>query len=167
MNALVLGVDPGSRVTGYGLVAAAGETLIHVDSGHISLPASLPHSQRLGRIFARLEELLHRHRPAAVAVEEVFVAHNPQSALKLGQVRGVVLLAAARGELPVFEYSPLALKKALVGYGQATKAQMQLMVEQLLGRPVANHNAADALALAICHLLHGRFQDRLTAAAAP
>ncbi len=166
MTLCVLGVDPGSRVTGYGVVASVGEDLTLVDSGHISLSGGLAHSQRLARIFQRLEELVRRHQPQALAVEEVFVAHNAQSALKLGQVRGVVLLAAARQGLPVFEYSPLVLKKAVVGYGQATKAQVQLMVEQLLGRAIDNHNAADAVALSICHLLHARYRH-LTRAAAP
>jgi crossover junction endodeoxyribonuclease RuvC len=158
---IVLGIDPGSRVTGYGVVAEVGEDLRHLDSGHLNLSSQWPQSRRLVRIYQRLAELLQAHQPEALAVEEVFLAHNVQSALKLGQVRGVVLLAAAQVGVPVFEYSPLALKKAVVGYGQASKAQVKLMVEQLLSQPVTNHNAADALALSICHLFHARHQRRL------
>lgn len=156
MNLVILGVDPGSRATGYGLVAVEGDRMYHVDSGYISLPAQLPHSRRLARIFQRLEGLIDIHQPGAVAVEEVFLAHNVQSTIKLGQVRGVVLLAAGRANLPIYEYSPLALKKAIVGYGQASKTQLLLMVENLLGLKIGNHNTADALALSLCHHFHCR-----------
>ncbi|MFP3867817.1 MAG: crossover junction endodeoxyribonuclease RuvC [Desulfobacteraceae bacterium] len=163
MSLIVLGIDPGSRVTGYGVVAEHQEHLQHIDSGHINLASRLPQSQRLLRIHQRLRELLQAHQPGALAVEEVFLAHNVQSALKLGQVRGVVLLAAAQAGVPVFEYSALVLKKAVVGYGQASKAQVKLMVEQLLRHTVNNHNAADALGLSICHLFHARHQRLLMA----
>lgn len=163
MNRIVLGVDPGSRVTGYGLVGETGDRLQYLESGHISLPSHLPHSRRLSRIYERLQELIHRYQPEALAVEEVFLARNVQSALKLGQVRGIVLLAAAQVEISVYEYSPLSLKKAVVGYGQASKSQVQLMIQQLLGQTVANHNASDALALSICHLFHSRQQHFLQA----
>ncbi|MDD3581490.1 MAG: crossover junction endodeoxyribonuclease RuvC [Desulfobacca sp.] len=166
MSLIVLGVDPGSRVTGYGLVGEQQEILHHLDSGQINLPARLPQSQRLLRIYQRLTELLGMQPPGALAVEEVFLARNVQSALKLGQVRGVVLLAAAQAGVPVFEYSPLVLKKAVVGYGQASKDQVKMMVEQLLGQTVTNHNAADALALSICHLFHAR-QQRLISGPSP
>lgn len=158
---IVLGVDPGSRVTGYGVVAEVEADLRHLDSGHLNLSSQWPQSQRLVRIYQRLAKLLHTYQPGALAVEEVFLAHNVQSALKLGLVRGVVLLAAAQLGVPVFEYSPLVVKKAVVGYGQASKDQVKLMVEQLLGHPVTNHNAADALALSICHLFHARQARRL------
>lgn len=165
MNRIVLGVDPGSRVTGYGLVGETGDRLQYLESGHISLPPHLPHSRRLSRIYERLQELIHRYQPEALAVEEVFLARNVQSALKLGQVRGIVLLAAAQVGISVYEYSPLSLKKAVVGYGQASKSQVQLMIQQLLGQTVANHNASDALALSICHLFHSRHQHLLQASA--
>jgi len=166
VSLIVLGVDPGSRVTGYGLVGERQECLYHLDSGQINLPGRLPQSQRLLRIYQRLTELLELQPPGALAVEEVFLARNVQSALKLGQVRGVVMLAAAQAGVPVFEYSPLVLKKAVVGYGQASKDQVKMMVEQLLGQTVTNHNAADALALSICHLFHDR-QQRLISDQSP
>jgi len=166
MNRIILGVDPGSRATGYGLIAAAGESLLHLESGFIALPAQLSHSQRLARIYQRLESLISRYNPEALAVEAVFLAHNVQSALKLGQVRGVVLLAAGQANIPVFEYSPLTLKKAIVGYGQATKTQVLLMVENLLGLTLNNHNTADALALSLCHHFHSRWPQRSVSPAA-
>lgn len=157
MSQIFLGVDPGSRATGYGLVAAQGDRIVHLDSGFIALPSHLPHSQRLALIYQRLEDLIQCHQPAALVVEAVFLAHNVQSTIKLGQVRGVILLAAGRNGLPVYEYSPLVLKKAIVGYGQASKTQMLLMVEQLLGLKISNHNTADALALSLCHHFHCRW----------
>lgn len=165
MSRIVLGVDPGSRVTGYGLVDETGDRLQHLESGHIALPPHLPHSRRLARIYQRLQELIQRYQPEALAVEEVFLARNVQSALKLGQVRGIVLLAAAQVDISVYEYSPLSLKKAVVGYGQASKSQVQLMIQQLLGQAVPNHNASDALALSICHLFHSRRQQLIQASA--
>jgi crossover junction endodeoxyribonuclease RuvC len=163
MSLTILGVDPGSRATGYGLVAAEGDRMYHIDSGFITLPSHLPHSQRLAKIFRRLEGLIDLHQPAALAVESVFMAHNVQSTIKLGQVRGIVLLAAGLANLPVFEYSPLGLKKAIVGYGQATKTQMLLMVENLLSLKINNHNTADALALSLCHHFHCRWSRQLNA----
>ena len=163
MSLVILGVDPGSRTTGYGLVAAEGDQIYHLDSGFISLSERLPHSQRLAKIFQRLEGLIDIHQPGALAVEGVFLAHNVQSTIKLGQVRGVVLLAAGRANLPVYEYSPLILKKAIVGYGQASKTQMLLMVENLLGLKISNHNTADALALSLCHHFHCRWNRQVDA----
>jgi len=119
----------------------------------------------LTRIYQQLTEIIARYQPAAVAVEEVFAAHNVQSAIKLGQVRGVILLAAGMAKLPVFEYAPVVLKKAIVGYGQATKTQMLLLVEKLLAVPIANHNIADALALSLCHHFHCRWHQHVEAAA--
>ena len=163
MSLVILGVDPGSRTTGYGLVAADGDRMYHIDSGFINLPGDLPHSRRLAKIFQRLSALIDAHQPAALAVEAVFLAHNVQSTIKLGQVRGAVLLAAGLVNLPVFEYSPLVLKKAIVGYGQATKTQMLLMVENLLGIKINNHNTADALALSLCHHFHCRWNRQVDA----
>jgi len=163
MSLIILGVDPGSRATGYGLVAAAGDRMHHLDSGFIALPSHLPHSRRLTKIYQRLEELIDIHQPAALAVEAVFLANNVQSTIKLGQVRGVVLLAAGRANLPIYEYSPLVLKKAIVGYGQASKTQMLMMVESLLGLKINNHNTADALALSLCHHFHCRWNRQLDA----
>jgi len=165
MNLIILGVDPGSRATGYGLVAADGEQLVHVASGCISPAPALPHSRRLTKIYNRLQELVAAYQPQALVVEEVFLAHNVQSTIKLGQVRGIILLAAGQANLPVFEYAPSVLKKAIVGYGQATKTQMLLMVEKLLNLKLSNHNTADALALSLCHHFHCRYHQHLEAAA--
>jgi crossover junction endodeoxyribonuclease RuvC len=111
---------------------------------------------RLCRIFDGLSEIIHQHRPHAIALEEIFLASNVHSAFTLGQVRGVVLLLAARTEVPIFHYSPLVVKKAVVGYGQASKTQVQLMVGHLLGVELTNEHASDALAVGLCHLFHSR-----------
>jgi crossover junction endodeoxyribonuclease RuvC len=116
---------------------------------------------RLCRIFDSLSELIQQHQPQAIALEDIFLANNVHSAFILGQVRGVVLLAAARATVPIFHYSPLVVKKAVVGYGQATKAQVQLMVKQLLGVEVDNEHAADALAVSLCHFFHSRWPGAL------
>jgi crossover junction endodeoxyribonuclease RuvC len=163
MSLVILGVDPGSRATGYGLVAAEGDQMFHLDSGFVSLPSHMPHSQRLAKIYQRLEDLIQEYQPASVVVEAVFLANNVQSTIKLGQVRGIVMLAAGRANLPIFEYSPLSLKKAIVGYGQASKTQMLMMVENLLGLKISNHNTADALALSLCHHFHSRWSRQLDA----
>jgi crossover junction endodeoxyribonuclease RuvC len=112
---------------------------------------------RLCQIFDGLSELVHKHRPHAIALEEIFLATNVRSAFILGQVRGVVLLLAARNGVPIFHYSPLVVKKAVVGYGQASKTQVQLMVRQLLGVEAKNEHAADALAVGMCHFFHSRW----------
>jgi len=156
---VVLGVDPGSRYTGFGVVKGEGEELEHLDSGHISAGSRPPLEMRLRRIFDGLSELIRVHRPQSLALEEIFLAGNVQAALTLGQVRGVVLLAAAQAGLPVFQYPPLVVKKAVVGYGLASKAQVQLMVEHLVGEKVSSQHAADALAVCLCHLFHSRRPD--------
>ncbi len=156
MNRVVLGVDPGSLATGYGLVAAENRQLAHVAHGSIAPRARTALEDRLCQIYDGLAGLLKEHRPHSLALEEVFLARNVKSAFILGQVRGVVLLAAAQAGVPVHFYPALVVKKAVVGYGQASKAQVQLMVEQLLGLKVANQHAADALAVGVCHLFHLR-----------
>ncbi|MFZ5448690.1 MAG: crossover junction endodeoxyribonuclease RuvC [Thermodesulfobacteriota bacterium] len=157
MNPVILGVDPGSRHTGYGVLQGEGNQLLHLASGSINAGSRPPLESRLRRIFDGLSELIHKHNPDAIALEEIFLATNVHSAFTLGQVRGVVLLLAARAEIPIFHYSPLVVKKAVVGYGQATKSQVQLMVGQLLGIEVKNQHAADALAVGMCHLFHSRW----------
>lgn len=150
---LVLGIDPGSTTTGYGLVRGNGAHLTAVTFGTIATRATLPFPQRLSQIFEALRSLMAGHRPDAAAVEGVFFARNVQSAIKLGQARGAALLAAALEGVPVFEYAPRRVKGAVSGYGGAHKAQVQAMVQALLGlaeRPEPA-DAADALALAICH----------------
>lgn len=154
-----MGVDPGSRVTGYGVVAMEGNRLRCVDFGVIRPPSSSTSTTiafRLKYIFHALTALIRRHAPEVVAVENVFYATNVRSALTLGHVRGVVLLAAENEEKRITEFSPLEIKQAVVGYGRADKQQVQLMVRTLLGLdeiPEPN-DAADALAIAICELFN-------------
>ena len=157
MSQVILGVDPGSRDTGFGVIQGEGEHLLHLASGriHTGRPPSL--ENRLRQIYDGLTALIQEHQPQALALEEIFLAANVRSAFVLGQVRGVVLLAGAQAALPIFHYPPATVKKAVVGYGQATKAQVQLMVEHLLGLKVTNEHAADALAVGMCHLFHSRW----------
>ena len=148
----ILGIDPGSRATGYGLIDQQGNRLSHLDNGAIITLSSAPLADRLEQIYTRLEELIIQFKPDAVAVEQVFVAKNPASALKLGHARGVALLAGVKAGLPVAEYSALQVKSAVVGYGRAAKTQVQQMTRTLLNLPeIAQEDAADALAVAICH----------------
>jgi crossover junction endodeoxyribonuclease RuvC len=151
----VLGIDCGTEFTGYGVVGqgAAGD-LAPLAAGVIRLSAKEPLPVRLARIFEELSQVIAEHRPDVVAIEDVFYAVNVKSALKLGQVRGVAMLAAASNGLQVCEYAPLAIKSAVVGYGKADKSQVQQMVKVLLRLPEIPQppDVADALAIAICHL---------------
>ena len=147
----ILGVDPGSRMTGVGIIDVNGDRLTPVFYGAIKA-GSGEFTERLGIIFSDLQELIKEHRPDQAAIETVFVAHNPSSAIKLGQARGAAVCAAISCEVPVSEYSPRSIKQAIVGRGGADKSQVQHMVGILLGIQGAIQNdAADALAVAICH----------------
>jgi crossover junction endodeoxyribonuclease RuvC len=149
----ILGVDPGSRVTGYGIVEEARGELRVVDCGVIRADAGAPVSERYLAIHDALAVLIGRHRPEVVAVESLFFCKNASSAIKLAQVRGVVLLAAAEAGLETYEYAPRRVKQAVVGRGSAAKVQVQEMVKVLLGLAEVPQpaDAADALAVAICH----------------
>jgi len=160
LRAVILGVDPGSRHTGFGVFQGEGDRLLHLASGSIKAGSQLPLADRLCRIYDSLGEVIRRHQPQVLALEEIFLAANVKIAFTLGQVRGVVLLLAAQRSLPVCHYPPRLVKKAVVGYGQASKAQVQLMVEQLLGLKVADEHAADALAVGLCHFFHQRWPGR-------
>lgn len=156
---IIFGIDPGSRITGYGIVRCEGSRVLHVDNGAVIPNANLSPAQRLYFIYSELLKILDQVRPTVVAVEEVFVANNPRSALTLGQARGVALAAAAACGLPVVEYSTRHVKQALVGYGNATKVQIQSMVRRLLSLPEsAQADASDALAVAITHAHSHRLQ---------
>jgi crossover junction endodeoxyribonuclease RuvC len=157
VSPIILGVDPGSRHTGFGVLQGEGDQLLHLASGSINAGSRPPLESRLCRIFDGLEELIRQHTPQAIALEEIFLGANVHSAFTLGQVRGIVLLLAARSAVPIFHYSPLVVKKSVVGYGQASKDQVQLMVKHLLGVEVKNQHAADALAVGMCHLFHSRW----------
>jgi len=154
----VFGIDCGTEITGYGVVETCDTgrepSMICAAMGGIRLPKSDSLPQRLEHVFRELTAKLEQWRPDVVAVEEVFYSVNAKSALKLGQVRGVALLAAACQGLPVAEYAPLRIKSSVVGYGLAQKEQVQFMVARLLGLPDPPQpaDAADALAIAICHI---------------
>jgi crossover junction endodeoxyribonuclease RuvC len=149
---LILGLDPSLSCTGWGIVAKSGNRLSHVANGQIPTDPKLPLAERLVVLDRDLTDVILAHRPDAAAVEEIFVNKNPQSTLKLGQARGVCLLAAAKAGLPISEYATRLVKKALVGTGGAEKAQIQAMLKVLLpGVRLAGVDAADALAVAICH----------------
>jgi crossover junction endodeoxyribonuclease RuvC len=151
----VLGLDPGLRHTGWGIIDVAGNRLSYVADGVVYAPTDLPLADRLVVLFRHIIDVLERFRPDEAAVEETFVNKNAASTLKLGVARGVVLLAPAERGLPVAEYSANLVKKSVVGAGHADKAQVQMMVRRLLpGCAAATPDAADALAVAICHAHH-------------
>jgi crossover junction endodeoxyribonuclease RuvC len=152
---IVLGLDPGLGTTGWGLIRADGNRLAHLANGNIKTDAGAALPRRLAALADQLEGLIRDHVPGAAAVEEVFVNKNPQSTLKLGQARGVVLMCAARAGIAVGEYAPSLVKKAVVGTGAAEKAQIHAMVARLFpGAKIAGPDAADALAVAVTHAHH-------------
>ncbi|MDP3559658.1 MAG: crossover junction endodeoxyribonuclease RuvC [Legionellaceae bacterium] len=149
--AIILGIDPGSRVTGYGVIISEKGQPRYVESGCIRMK-STDLSQRLMQIYNSITELMQMHQPDYFAIEQVFVQHNPRSALVLGHARGAALVAAAQHGVPISEYSARMVKQSLVGYGAAEKTQVQHMVKSMLSLNKAPPaDAADALAIAICH----------------
>ena len=161
----VLGIDPGSINTGYGIVdRGQNGSLVHICDGAISPGAGLPIAERLLKVSEGLREVIGEHKPDAVSIESVFFAKNVKSAITLGQARGAALLSAAQFGLPVFEYAPTAIKLAVTGYGQADKVQVQKMVALLLKSAESSKkaDASDALAIAICHIHH--YREALSAA---
>ncbi len=150
---IICGIDPGTRTTGYGILDIGLSKPLYIAHGIIT-PTGMDLSKRLGMIFKELTRVLDKYSPTEVAVEASFYALNAQTALKLGQVRGVIILAATLMDIPVYEYSPTEVKKATCGYGHANKAQVATMVRLLLGLPKDSpmpSDASDALAVAICH----------------
>ena len=146
----ILGIDPGSQITGFGVVDLIGNKTVPVQWG--CLRTSGDHAQRLRSIFVRIGELVHEHGPDEIAIERVFLHRNADSALKLGQARAAALCATFESGIPIFEYSARHIKKAVVGRGSAEKDQVQRMVQMILGvREAIAADAADALAAAICH----------------
>ena len=163
----LLGLDPGLRVTGWGVIDADGNRLTHVADGAVRPPTEGSLAARLVVLHAGLARVIDTYRPDEAAVEETFVNRNPASALRLGQARGVVLLAPAEVGLPVAEYPANLVKKSIVGAGHADKAQISAMVRALLAiRDVSSSDAGDALAVAICHAHHRTTRDRIAASAA-
>ena len=164
----IFGIDPGSERTGYGCVETDGRCHRLVACGAITASATDAFPERLARIHRELAALLTTCKPDSVAIENLFHAANVRSALKLGHARGVAMLAAVEAGCPVVEYTPAEIKRAVVGYGRAEKHQVQQMIKLLLGldEPPSPHDAADALAVAICHL-HSMPPSRLKPASAP
>jgi crossover junction endodeoxyribonuclease RuvC len=163
---IVLGVDPGAATTGYGVVARAGGGAVSlIECGVVRTDASTPLPERLRRIYDGLGEVLARHNADAMAVEGVFYGKNARTSIILGHARGAILLAATLRNLPVFEYAPAEVKNAVVGTGRATKEQVQFMVQRALRlrTPPAPADAADGVAVALCHCTVGVTTARLTA----
>ena len=148
---IILGIDPGSRITGFGLIDNQASRIDYIDSGHIKVSGdSLP--QRLGFIFAAVDDVIRKHQAEQMSIENVFMARNADSALKLGQARGAAICAAHQAGLEIAEYAPREIKQAIVGSGAATKEQVRFMVRRLLGiRQDLQADEADGLAIAICH----------------
>ncbi len=160
----VIGIDPGLRRTGWGVVDAMGSKITHVANG-VCASEGDDLSERLLSLFMQLSDVMHRYRPETAAVEHTFVNKDAAGTLKLGQARGICLLVPARAGLEVAEYAPNAVKKVVVGVGHADKKQVEHMVRmQLPGVRIANADAADALAIALCHTHHARFAGRLQTA---
>ena len=155
-NAIILGLDPGTRSTGYGLINVSGHSLEALDYGCIRPPANLPLNERYLILFENLEALLLKYAIDAVSIENQFVSRNAQSALKLAVAKGVLALAVTRKKIPLFEYTPKKAKLSIVGTGSASKEQVQKMIQSLLSLKEAPvpEDASDALALAICHSHH-------------
>ena len=164
----VLGIDPGSEITGWGVVEGDGPRYRVLDYGAIRLKSSQRFSARLSTICGELESIIALHKPDACALEDGFLATNVKVTLKLGQVRGVAMLAAERAGLTIQEYSPRLVKQTVVGYGNAEKQQVQEMVRVLLSLHTLPEpqDAADALAVAICHFHHAGLTQRILAAEA-
>lgn len=152
-NMKILGIDPGSHVTGYGLIEKIKGKPIHILHGEIKLSRNEILSGCLLRIHSKLIEIIHENKPQALAVEDIFYGKNIKSLIKQAHVRGVTILAGAAEGVPVFEYSPLEVKSAVVGYGRADKYQVQKMVQTILALPaMPPADASDALAVAVCHM---------------
>lgn len=150
----VLGIDPGSRITGVGVIQSQGSTLKHIYSESLKLPKG-ELAIRLQDIYLRVQNIIAQTKPDVVSIEKVFLAKNPQSALVLGHARGAAMLAAANSQLPIVEYSATEIKKTVVGRGRADKSQVQHMMRVLLNLRVApQEDASDALAAAVCHAHH-------------
>ena len=160
MSERVLGLDPGTAITGFGVVEGEGDQVAAVEFCAVTKPAGMPMPERLRLIYLGLSDVLARTAVEAVAVEKLFFNRNVTTALAVGQARGVALLAAATAGLPVFEYTPLEVKQALVGYGRASKDQVQQMVRMVLRLEAIPRpdDAADALAVALCHVQSARMR---------
>ncbi|MDW7674603.1 MAG: crossover junction endodeoxyribonuclease RuvC [Bacillota bacterium] len=160
---IILGIDPGTAITGYGIVSMKGNKFSPVEFGAIRTASDLPLANRLEKIYCQLEDLIIKHNPEHIAIEELFFNKNVKTALAVGHARGVVMLAAVKKGMEIFHYTPLQVKQAVVGYGRAEKEQVQYMVKGILGLPKVPKpdDVADALAIAICHGHSNSFNNRL------
>lgn len=157
---IVLGVDPGSIVTGYGLVEKKQNQMSCLHAGIISSSNKIPFFQRIHKIYQSMVDIMEHYHPSEMAIEDVFFAKNVKSALKIGHARGAVLIAAVQSGINTFEYSPLEIKQSVVGYGRATKEQVRSMVQVILKLETQpSTDTSDALATAICHLNWTRFDE--------
>lgn len=164
--ARILGIDPGTIVCGYGLITSVERDAVYLASGAIAPPASKPLHYRLRTIYESLSEVIAEHRPDNIVVEKIFFAKGAKSALHLGHARGIALLAAARHDIALHEFSALEVKKAVVGYGRAEKSQVQEMVKVILNiRGPLSPDSADALALALCYVNALKFREATAGAA--
>ena len=163
---IIMGVDPGLAITGYAFVAEQGGKFTRIGSGCIRTGKDSPSTSRLEHIYEQVLALAAAYRPEAMALEKLFFSKNTRTALQVGEARGTVILAAARSRLELFEYTPLQVKQAVAGYGKADKSQVQKMVQLLLHleKIPAVDDEADALAIALCHLQHRRFQETVKGA---
>lgn len=159
----IIGVDPGTRITGYGIIVIEGNRQRTLDYGCIKTSSKHKLTERYRIIYDSLNELLERYEPDYLSVETQYIKHNPQSAIKLGMARGIILLAATKRNIPSFEYAPSRAKSAVVGTGRASKEQVVSMIQKLLNLSSSKipEDAADALALAICHAQALNFKERL------
>ena len=156
---IVLGVDPGSRVTGYGIVEKRKNDISYIHSGYIRSSGKIPFYERIHNIFQSMVDIMDQYQPREMAIEDLFYAKNVQSSLKLGHARGAILIAAVQCGLRIFEYTPLEIKKSVVGYGRASKEQVRAMVQVILKlKENLQLDTSDALAAAICHVNWSRFE---------
>ncbi len=157
----IIGIDPGVAITGYSIIEEQGNNFTLVISGVIRTKSTVPPEHRLAEIYNQVAELISEYTPQALAVEKIFFSKNVRTAFQVGEARGVIILAAAKSNLDLFEYTPLQVKQAVAGYGKAEKSQVQRMVQMLLHLPKipAVDDEADAMAVALCHLQSRRFQN--------
>ena len=158
---IVLGVDPGSRTTGYGILQKSNNVITCAASGVIESSGSIPFYDRIYRIFTGMVDIMKQYQPDEMAIEDVFFAKNVKSSLKLGHARGAALIAAVSCNVEIFEYTPLQIKQSVVGYGRATKDQVRSMVQMILRLPSKlGPDTSDAIAAAICHMNWTRYGKR-------
>ncbi|SDK56722.1 crossover junction endodeoxyribonuclease RuvC [Natronincola ferrireducens] len=158
---IILGIDPGIAIMGYGIISYIGNRFEVISYGAITTDSKTPTPERLKKIYRELNELIEKYKPEAIAVEELFFNTNAKTALLVGHARGVAVLAAANNEKEIFEYTPLQVKQGVVGYGRAEKHQVQQMIKTILNldKIPKPDDVADALAVAVCHAHSGNFKD--------